>query len=125
MDAFETIRASAAALHARLVAAGAEPDQPMSLVSAAIADLDLELAWLPENDPALKGARALFDEQGGVICCLDQGSPGERACLVAHELGHVCVHAGSSECTNEDISVTLSLCHSEVVPVVCAKIPLR
>ena len=114
MDAFETIRATAAALHSKLVAAGANPDQPMALVAAAIDDLDLELAWLPEGDPALKGARALFDEQGGVICCLDQGSPGERACLVAHELGHVSIHAGSSECTNEDIDPSRSM---EAAPV--------
>ncbi len=114
MDAFETIRAAAAALHSKLVAAGADPDKPMDLVVAAVADLDLELAWLPENDPALKDARALFDEQGGIICCLDKGTPGERACLVAHELGHVCVHAGSSECTNDDIDPSRSM---EAAPV--------
>jgi superfamily I DNA/RNA helicase len=114
MDAFETIRAAAAALHAKLVAAGADPDRPMDLATAAIADLDLELAWLPENDPQLKGARALFDEQAGVICCLGQGSPGERACLVAHELGHVAIHAGSSECTNDDIDPSRSM---EAAPV--------
>ncbi|MFZ0693492.1 MAG: UvrD-helicase domain-containing protein, partial [Alphaproteobacteria bacterium] len=114
MDAFETIRAAAATLHSKLTAAGADPGRPMDLVAAAVADLDLELAWFPENDPALKGARALFDQQGGVICCLDQGSPGERACLVAHELGHVCVHAGSSECTNDDIDPSRSM---EAAPV--------
>jgi DNA helicase-2/ATP-dependent DNA helicase PcrA len=114
MDAFETIRAAAATLHSKLVAAGVDADKPMELVAAAVADLDLELAWLPENDPALKGARALFDEQGGIICCLAKGSPGERACLVAHELGHVCVHAGSLECTNEDIDPSRS---TEAAPV--------
>ena len=114
MDAFETIRTTGAALHAKLVAAGTNPDRPMELVAAAIADLDLELAWLPEGDPALKGSRALFDEQGGVICCLDHGSLGEKACLVAHELGHVCVHTGSSECTNDDIDLSRSM---EAAPV--------
>jgi superfamily I DNA/RNA helicase len=114
MDAFETIRVAAAALHEKLVAAGVNPDQPMALVAAAVADLDLELAWLPEGDPALKGARALFDEQGGVICCLDHGSPGKRACLVAHEIGHVCIHTGSSECTNNDIDASRSM---EAAPV--------
>src|SRR5258708_25718735 len=114
MDAFETIRAAAAGLKSKRVAVGAAPDKPMDLVVAAVADLDLELAWLPENDPALKDARALFDEQGGIICCLDKGTPGERACLVAHELGHVCVHAGSSECTNDDIDPSRSM---EAAPV--------
>jgi superfamily I DNA/RNA helicase len=86
----------------------------MEMVAAAVKELDLELAWLPEGDPSLKGARALFDEQAGVICCLDQGSPGERACLVGHELGHVCVHTGSSACTADDIDPSRSM---EAAPV--------
>jgi DNA helicase II / ATP-dependent DNA helicase PcrA len=114
MDAFETIRNSAAALHSQLVAAGADPDKPMDLVKAAAKQLDLELAWLPEGDPALKSARALFDEQGGVICCVDKGTPGDRACLVAHEIGHVCLHARSSACTSDDIDPSRSM---EAVPV--------
>jgi DNA helicase-2/ATP-dependent DNA helicase PcrA len=103
MDAFENIRSAAAALHAKLVAKGIDPDKPLDLTEAAAADQDVELAWLAEGDPALKGARALYDEQGGVICCVDRGTAGERACLVAHEIGHVCIHAGSCQCTNEDV----------------------
>ena len=86
MDAFENIRGSAAALHAKLVAKGFDPAKPFDLAEAAAADQDVELAWLAEGDPALKGARALYDEQGGVICCVDRGTAGERACLVAHEI---------------------------------------
>ena len=29
------------------------------MLAAAVADLELELAWFPEGDPALKGARAV------------------------------------------------------------------
>ena len=42
--------------------------------------------WLVPGDPALKGARALFDEQSGTVCCEKAGGPGERALLVAHEI---------------------------------------
>ena len=106
MDAFEPVRDAAADLHFQLAAAAAVPPQPMELVDAAIGYLDLELAWLPSGDPALKGARAVFDEQSGAIFAEDAGETGERALLVAHEIGHVCIHAGSAACTANDIDPT-------------------
>ena len=114
METFEIIRSSATALHAELVAAGTDPNCPMAMVLAAIAKHDLELVWLPAGDPALKGARALFDEQGGVICAVDEGDDGVRAALLAHELGHACVHAGSAQCTHDDIDPSRS---TEAAPV--------
>ena len=114
MEAFEPVRISASTLHAELVAAGANPDSPMELVLAAVKRLDLELVLLPAGDPALKGARALFDSQGGIVCCVDDGDTTDRACLIAHEIGHFRVHAGSAGCTNEDIDASRS---TEVAPV--------
>jgi len=114
MEAFEPVRISASTLRAELVAASANPDSPMELVLAAVKRLDLELAWLAAGDPALKGARALFDSQGGIICCVDDGDTAAQACFIAHEIGHIRVHAGSAECTNEDIDASRS---TEVAPV--------
>src|SRR3546814_9110404 len=98
MDAFEPIRSAAAALHQELVAKGADPLIPLALVETAVGDLDLELVWLPAGDPALKGARALYDDQSGSICCQSGGNESERALLVAHEIGHARLHAGSATC---------------------------
>ena len=81
MDAFEQFRDVAAKLHDRLVTAGADPNQPIDMVGAAIRDLELELAFLAPGDPALKGARALFDEQSGTICCEEAGRTERRAGL--------------------------------------------
>ena len=78
-------------MHSRLVAAGGNPLDPLVLVNAAARELDLELAWLKIRRPALKGARALFDEQSGTICCEDVGEAFQRALLVAHEIGHAAV----------------------------------
>ncbi|MBI3803606.1 MAG: UvrD-helicase domain-containing protein [Nitrospirae bacterium] len=114
MDAFEPVRVAALQLHAELLTKGADSNQLMELVHIAVRHLEIELAWLPAGDPALKGARALFDEQAGLICCVDEGDPGVRACLVAHELGHVCVHAGSGKCRIEDIDPSRS---TEAAPV--------
>lgn len=103
MDAFEPIREQAARLCAELVAAGTDPLDPAKFIEAAIRHLDLRLIWLAAGDPALKGARALFDEQSGTVCCETTSGASDRAVLVAHEIGHACIHAGSSSCTAGDI----------------------
>ena len=96
MEAFETIRDSAARLHNELVLGGVDALKPMALVEAAVSRLGLEVFWLTSGDPALKGARALFDEQSGSIFCERVTDIGERALLVGHEIGHARVHATSS-----------------------------
>lgn len=114
MEAFESIRRSASRLHEDLVSAGASPLEPLNLVASAVRKLDLELDWLHPEDPALKGARAVFDEQSGTVLCDVTGDAGERAQLVAHEIGHVCVHARSFSCSSTDIDASRS---TEAAPV--------
>jgi DNA helicase-2/ATP-dependent DNA helicase PcrA len=114
MDAFETIRDSAAHLHGELVAAGVSPVNPAQLVREALRKLDLELFLLPPGDPALRGARALFDAQSGAICCEIVADPIEGALLIAHEVGHARIHAATSACSSDDIEPSRS---SESAPV--------
>src|SRR5690349_12649648 len=99
MESFEAIRRTAAKLNAAV---------------SAIQALELELVWLTPGHTALKGARALFDDQSGTIACETAGSDADRAQLVAHEIGHVSVHAMSSSCRAEDIDASRS---TEAVPV--------
>src|SRR5579862_9732169 len=103
MDAFDSIRDRASALHRELVAKGVDPLSPESLVLAAADKLSLDVAFLLPGDPALKGAKALYDEQAGTVCCEKSGDKVARALLVAHELGHASAHAGSSSCSEADI----------------------
>lgn len=114
MEAFESIRRTAARLQEELVRAGADPLDPLRLVESAVRKLDLELDWLRPEDPALKGAKAVFDEQSGTVLCEKTGEAGERAQLVAHEIGHVCVHARSFSCSAGDIDASRS---TEAAPV--------
>ena len=114
MDAFEPIRKSAARLHDKIVATGTDPVDTTALIEAAVARLDLELVWLEQGDPALKNARAVFDEQSGTICCERVEDVIERNLLVAHEIGHAYIHAGSSACATNDIDPS---CSTERVPV--------
>lgn len=103
MEAFEPIRDLAVRLHTELVSAGADPFKPLALVEAAIRKLELELVWLEPGNAALKGAKALFDDQSGTVICEDTGEPGDRAQLVAHEIGHACIHTSSASCVGRDI----------------------
>lgn len=114
MDAFEPVRDAARKLHADAIACGADALQSRSLVEAAARHLDLDLAWLPPSDPALKGARAVLDVQSGTICCIDEETETVRTTLVAHEIGHAVIHSASSECSTEDIDPSRSI---EVAPV--------
>ncbi|MDE2679514.1 MAG: ATP-dependent helicase [Gemmatimonadota bacterium] len=93
---------------------GCNPVDPLALVTTAIDHLDLELVYVPEGDPALKGARALFDEQSGTICCEASESARDQVLLVAHEIGHAVIHADSSSCHADDIDPSRS---TEMAPV--------
>jgi DNA helicase II / ATP-dependent DNA helicase PcrA len=119
MESFEAIRRIAAKLNAEIVASGASPLQPLALVVSAVHALELELVWLTPGHTALKGARALFDDQSGTIACETAGSDVDRAQLVAHELGHVSLHAMSSACRAEDIDASRS---TEAAPVGLQKV---
>ncbi len=114
MDSFEPIRAAAERLHLDVIGGADTPTRPMELVQAALAHLKLDLIWLPTGDPALKGARAVLDDQSGTIFAEDIGSSAERALIVAHEIGHECIHAGSVACSAEDVDPSRSM---EAAPV--------
>lgn len=114
MEGFEGVREAARGLNETIVGAGIDPLEPTALTAAAAAHLDLETIYLPSGDLALKGARALLDEQGGTILCEDAGSPVYRALLVGHEIGHEVIHAGASSCSTVDFDPSRS---TEAAPV--------
>lgn len=114
MDAFELIRTNAAQLHHDVVGGGVDRMHPDAFAAEAARRLALDVVWLPLGDPGLKGARALYDEQTGTICCEAAGSSGERALLLAHEIGHARVHSSATECHADDIDPSRT---TEVAPV--------
>lgn len=107
MDAFEAIRQEASKLHFK-VANSAKQLCSMDLIHSALEFLDIELHWVSTDDPILKNSRALFDDQSGAIIAEDIGSQAERALLVAHEIGHSCIHSTSLQCTSGDINPSIS-----------------
>jgi DNA helicase-2/ATP-dependent DNA helicase PcrA len=109
MDAFEEVRATAASLHERAMALGADRLAPAAVLEAIAQTLDIEVIRLDPGDVALKGAKALFDEQGGSVYCSETGTAVDRALLVAHELGHAQLHGESSLCLESDIDLSRSI----------------
>jgi len=114
MDVFEPIRENAYQLHCELKAKGIDTLNPSAIAHAAIGTLDLEFASLPSGDPALKGARAVFDAQSGTVCCERTDEPATEALLITHEIGHARLHAGSTNCSQDDIDPSRS---TEAAPV--------
>ena len=92
MDAFETIRREAAALHDKAVGHGGDPWAPWSLATHAAALLGCPLATLARGDPLLRGGVGCYDPQGNVIAIEELADEAMRALLAGHELGHVVVH---------------------------------
>ncbi len=88
--------------------------KPATLIAAAVRHLGLEFVLLPPEDTTLKGARAIQDEQAGIICCANTESEPERLLLVGHEIGHVRIHSTSAECSAADIDPSRS---TEAAPV--------
>lgn len=114
MDPFDPIRRRASELHDLLVRGGADPWNPLELATRAATHLGLELSWLAPGDLALNGAHAVFDDQAGLISCARSDDTGQRALLVAHELGHADIDHSSRECAVADIDPSQS---TEPAPV--------
>jgi len=64
---------------------------------------DLELDELAPDHPLLRGARAAWREDYGLVLVDRTLSAPERAFAIAHELGHRVCHPGGCACAPEDI----------------------
>ena len=114
MEGFERVREAAGQLNEVLVAAGTDAFDPRALTANAVEYRQLEAIFLPAGDLALRGAKAVLDEQSGTIFCEDTGTPTDRALLLAHEVGHDVVHAGASACGTIEFDPSRS---TEAAPV--------
>ncbi|MGX7703880.1 UvrD-helicase domain-containing protein [Methylobacterium sp. Gmos1] len=103
MDAFETIRRQAASIHREAVEGGANPWQPLALVTAAVGLRVPNLWWLAPGDPLLRCGRGLYDPELDAVICVDQGGDADRALLAAHELGHAVVHKPADVIVDHEI----------------------
>jgi len=101
MDATEAARREAERIHRAAVAAGDDPWQLLEFVRREAARRDLDVYGVSQGDSQLKGGRAAFDSQAGIILYEDAGTEFDRAFLIAHELGHVVLEGGTQDVVTE------------------------
>ena len=109
MDATEAARREAERIHQAAVTAGDDPWQLLEFVKREAMRRDLDVYALQPGDSQLKGGRAAFDSQAGIILYEDAGSEFERAFLIAHELGHVVLEGGTQYVVTEQIEPDRSI----------------
>lgn len=88
MDAIEATRQRAAELHRERVTEGQDPSDPYALAMAEAKRRDIEVTAVVAGAAQLRGGRALYDPDGGIIVHEQTGSAFMDAFLVSHELGH-------------------------------------
>ncbi|MDA9505807.1 UvrD/REP helicase [Bradyrhizobium sp. CCBAU 11386] len=89
MDGVELARQIAADLHARLVAAGADPWSPYEFAVAEAKRRGIDVEPTAAGAMVLDGGRATFVAADDLIIHENIGSRFDQAFLVAHEIGHV------------------------------------
>jgi len=102
MDNWQDIRQKARETRALLGAHDA--DTPArAVLDRLLRHWDIELDDLAPDHPLLRGARAAWREDYGLVLVDRTLSAPERAFAVAHELGHRVCHPGGCACEPEDI----------------------
>jgi superfamily I DNA/RNA helicase len=89
MDGVELARQVASELHARLVAAGADPWSPYEFAVAEASRRGIDVEPAAAGAVVLDGGRATFVAVDDLIIHENIGSRFDQAFLVAHEIGHV------------------------------------
>lgn len=109
MDATEAARREAERIHRASVAAGDDPRTPLEFARREALRRDLDVYAMQPGDSQLKGGRAAFDSQAGIILYEDSGSEFDRAFLIAHELGHVVLEGGALDAVTDDVEPDRSM----------------
>jgi len=102
MDNWQDIRQKARATRALLGPREANPPA-RDVLDHLLRHWDIELNELAPDHPLLRGARAAWREDYGLVLVDRTLSAPERAFAIAHELGHRVCHPGGCACTPEDI----------------------
>lgn len=103
MDAIEAARQEAARLHNLAVEAGDNNCSLLDFVLLEAGRRGIEVYAVLEGDPQLKGGRAVFDSQAGIIVYEDIGSDFDKAFLIAHEIGHVVLEDRNEDSVTDNI----------------------
>lgn len=105
MDSFDAIREKAVAFRMNLQEEVSGLSAPL-LVRKICAREGLEIIQLKEDDALLHRAEAVLDREMAAIYFKQGTPPDEAAALIAHELGHLELHANSASCEADELDVS-------------------
>ena len=103
MDGIEVARQVAEQLHNELALSGVDASNPLEFVLAELDNRDIEVFPADKGSAQLKGGRAIFDSQAGLILYEDCGTSFEKAFLLAHELGHIVLEGYDEDFIAENV----------------------
>ncbi len=102
MDPWQDIRRRARETRA-LLGVGYAGAPAQTVLDALLRHWDIALDLVAPEHPLLRGARAAWREEYGLVIVDGTLSPAERSFAVAHELGHRVCHPGGCLCEPADI----------------------
>ncbi len=109
MDGIEIARQIAEQLHIDLIHSGLDVRHPLQLVLKEIEEnRDLEVIPVAKGSVQLKGGRAIFDSQAGLVLYENCGSDFDKAFLLAHELGHIVLEGTSEDFITDNVDTSVS-----------------
>ncbi|MCP3961766.1 MAG: UvrD-helicase domain-containing protein [bacterium] len=108
MDALELVRRRARASHAQALGGARELPAGWRLVEARACQRGYDLIPLQPDDVLLAGAEAVLDRGIEAIFYNGQVEEDAAAALIAHELGHLELHEGTTACAADDVDASSS-----------------
>ncbi len=114
MDAKELARQKAEKLHAQALKNGDDPWNTLDLVKSEVERRGFEAFGINTNDPQLKGARASYDSETGIILYENSGSLFEQAFLIGHELAHIVLEGDNQNSETFEINPECNIENSQV-----------
>lgn len=106
MDAIESARQQAEKLHIEAVKLGCDITDPVAFVLAEAERRDIEAYPEDKHSAKLKGGRAVYDSQAGLILYENCGSEFEKAFLIAHEIAHIVLEGLEDDFVAENVDTS-------------------
>jgi superfamily I DNA/RNA helicase/Zn-dependent peptidase ImmA (M78 family) len=109
MDAIEAARQEAERIYYAAISLGDKPEGFLDLVQREASRRNLDVYAVMAGDPQLKGGKATFDSQAGIILFENVGSDFDQAFLIAHELGHVVLEGATHDVVTLNVEQDCSI----------------
>lgn len=108
MDAIEAARQEALKMHIAAIESGGDASSCLQFALNAALRRNIDVYAVSRGDAQLKGGRAVYDSQAGMIIYEDCGTAFNKAFLIAHELAHITLEGDGEDFIAENVDATRS-----------------